>query len=201
MHDAANYTHKWMGKEKDLKGFTREDLLCSLCGLNCGLCTMHLGGWCPGCGGGEGNQGCAIARCSLRHGGLEYCCRCEEYPCDRYEGIDEFDSFITHQNRRGDMEKLRRIGPEAYQAEQREKGEILHFLLQTCNDGRRKSLFALAVNLLELEALRNILTQLADEEGAPLRERAAFAAALLQEAATAQGVILKLRKKPGKSGT
>lgn len=56
-----------------MKGFERKDQLVSLCGLNCGLCTMHLGGYCPGCGGGAGNQGCAIARCSLEHGGVEYC--------------------------------------------------------------------------------------------------------------------------------
>ena len=39
-----------------MKGFIRSDRLFSLCGLNCGLCTMRLGGCCPGCGGGEGNQ-------------------------------------------------------------------------------------------------------------------------------------------------
>ena len=50
-----------------MKGFTREDKRFSLCGLNCGLCPMQIGGYCPGCGGGEGNQSCAIARCSLEH--------------------------------------------------------------------------------------------------------------------------------------
>ena len=35
-----------------MKGFTRTETRFSLCGLNCGLCSMHLGGYCPGCGGG-----------------------------------------------------------------------------------------------------------------------------------------------------
>ena len=39
-----------------MKDFIRDDDLFSLCGLNCGLCTMHIDGYCPGCGGGEGNQ-------------------------------------------------------------------------------------------------------------------------------------------------
>lgn len=45
-----------------MRGFGRKDQLVSLCGLNCGLCTMHLGGYCPGrgaaAGGGipEGNR-------------------------------------------------------------------------------------------------------------------------------------------------
>ena len=56
-----------------MKGFQREDRFFSLCGLNCGLCTMHISGNCPGCGGGEGNQSCKIACCSLEHGGIQYC--------------------------------------------------------------------------------------------------------------------------------
>lgn len=136
-----------------MKGFRRKDQLFSLCGLNCGLCTMRLGGYCPGCGGGEGNQGCAIARCGREHGNVEYCWQCTEFPCGRYAEIDTFDRFITHKNRLADMEKDRRMGLAAYQAEQRKKQEILRFLLETCNDGRRKSFFALAVNLLELEEL------------------------------------------------
>ena len=33
-----------------MKGFTRTETRFSLCGLNCALCSMHLGGCCPGCG-------------------------------------------------------------------------------------------------------------------------------------------------------
>ena len=35
-----------------MKGFKRNNQLLSLCGLNCGLCPMHIDGYCPGCGGG-----------------------------------------------------------------------------------------------------------------------------------------------------
>lgn len=83
-----------------MKGFERTALLFSLCGLNCGLCPMHLGGYCPGCGGGEGNQSCKIARCSLDHGEPEYCSQCRDFPCEKYENIDLFDSFITHRIRK-----------------------------------------------------------------------------------------------------
>ena len=54
-----------LGEGNSVKGFTRAETRFSLCGLNCALCSMHLGGYCPGCGGGAGNQSCAIARCSL----------------------------------------------------------------------------------------------------------------------------------------
>ena len=36
-----------------MKGFQREDRMFSLCGLNCMLCPMQIGGYCPGCGGGK----------------------------------------------------------------------------------------------------------------------------------------------------
>lgn len=57
----------YYGENRIMKNFIREDQLFSLCGLNCGLCSMHLGGYCPGCGGGEENQPCKIAKCSLEH--------------------------------------------------------------------------------------------------------------------------------------
>ena len=90
-----------------MKGFKRQNQLFSLCGLNCGLCPMFLNKNCPGCGGGEGNQTCKIARCSIEHDGVEYCFQCGEYPCEKYEHIDDFDSFITvsytHLLRQGPM--------------------------------------------------------------------------------------------------
>ena len=88
---------------KVMKGFTREETRFSLCGLNCCLCSMHLGGYCPGCGGGSGNQNCAIAKCSLDHGGVLFCWECPEYPCSRYDGFDDGDSFVPHRNRQQDI--------------------------------------------------------------------------------------------------
>ena len=178
-----------------MKGFAREDLLFSLCGLNCGLCPMQLGGHCPGCGGGEGNQSCRIARCGLEHGGPEYCFQCGEFPCGNYDGIDEYDSFISHRNRRADMEKARSAGPEAYRAGVWERREILRFLWERCNDGRRKTLFCLAANLLSLEALRAVQAEAEDLAELSLKERGERVAARIRAAAEREGVALKLRKK------
>ena len=137
-----------------MKDFIRNNPYFSLCGLNCKLCSMHFSGRCGGCG--FGNQSCPIARCSLEHGKPDYCFQCPEYPCGRYEHIDEADSFITHMNQKTDLEKLRKIGEEAYNKEQVEKRRILDRLLAEYNDGRKKTLFCLAVNLLPLEDLRTV---------------------------------------------
>lgn len=48
-----------------MKNFIRDYPLFSVCGLNCGLCTMHIGGHCPGCGGGDGNQSCRDPQCGV----------------------------------------------------------------------------------------------------------------------------------------
>ena len=98
-----------------MKGFVRDDLLLSLCGLNCGLCVMRIDGHCPGCGGGEGNQSCAIARCSLSHPGVVYCSQCDQFPCSRYED-DGYDVFITRKNQQADLRKVIETGREAYQS-------------------------------------------------------------------------------------
>lgn len=179
-----------------MKGFERNNPLFSLCGLNCGLCPMNLAGHCAGCG--VDNQSCKIAKCSLEHGNVEYCFQCTEYPCRQYEHIDDYDSFITHRNQTADIQKAKEIGISAYNREQLEKRKILDVLLENFNDGRKKNLFCIAVNLLELEDLRCMLRQMEDNaalEKDSLKEKSAFAASLLRALAVEKNLSLKLRKK------
>ena len=181
-----------------LKDFTRSDLLFSLCGLNCGLCPMHLDGYCPGCGGGEGNQSCKIARCSQQHGKPEYCSQCQDFPCEKYEDIDAFDSFVIHQNQKKDLEKQQKIGVETYRAEQEEKIRILAYLLENYNDGRKKNFFCVAVNLLELGDLKSVMQEMETEQelgSLSGRERAAYIKKRLENMADERQIVLKLRKK------
>ena len=184
-----------------MKGFTRTETHFSLCGLNCALCSMHLGGYCPGCGGGAGNQSCAIAKCSLAHGGIQFCWECPEYPCPRYEGFDDGDSFVSHRNRQQDIALVREVGLEAYLIRLKEKRAILDELLAHYNDGRRKTLFSTAVYLLPLEDLRSVMASLdnsPEQNEQVVKERALAAVKLLQEAADRRGISLKLNKKPKK---
>ena len=182
-----------------MKGFNRQNKLFSLCGLNCGLCPMFLNQYCPGCGGGEGNQSCKIARCSMEHDSVQYCFQCSEYPCEKYDHIDDFDSFITHLHRRADLEKAKESGIEAYNAEQIEKAAILNILLSEYNAGRQKTMFCVAVNLLDMQELREVIKEIKkkkdDMETWTLKEKSAFVVGLLQEAAAKKNIDLKLRKK------
>lgn len=181
-----------------MKGFNRENQLLSLCGLNCGLCPMNIDNHCPGCGGGAGNQSCRIARCSLEHGKIEYCYNCKEYPCKNYDHIDDFDSFITHKRQKNDLERAKQIGIASYNAEQKEKIEILNMLLSDFNDGRRKTFFCVSVNLLELAEIKKIIEQILsnkDIDNLTIKDKSSYVTQLFQNAATGKNIELKLRKK------
>lgn len=181
-----------------MKDFNRNDTLFSLCGLNCALCSMKLGGYCPGCGGGDGNQSCSIARCSLEHGKISYCYECDQYRCAQYEGIDDYDSFIPHRNRIQDIEKAKNLGIEAYHTELSEKAKILGHLLECCNDGRHKTFFCVAVNLLDISNIRSVVKKIEYEISPDMlaKEKAWIAAKHFETAAKQNGIILKLNKKP-----
>ena len=62
------------------------------CGMNCGLCLMHLRdkNKCPGCSSGRKVNGrcikCGIKLCKDRKG--EYCFNCDKFPCDRLKRLD-----------------------------------------------------------------------------------------------------------------
>ena len=181
-----------------MKDFNRTNSSFSLCGLNCGLCSMRLDGYCPGCGGGAGNQSCAIAKCSLLHDKVEYCFLCPKYPCRRYEGIEEYDSFITHQRQLRDNAKAKEIGIEAYNEEQTQKAEILQTLLSDYNDGRRKTFYCVAINLLPLQDIKDVMKQIVENtslNNLAVKEKAENVASLFQNLAVKQGIALKLRKK------
>ncbi len=181
-----------------MKNFTRTNLTFSLCGLNCGLCPMRLGNYCPGCGGGAGNQSCAIAACSLQHDNVEYCFQCPEYPCQTYEGIDAYDSFITHRNQLNDIARAQEIGIVAYTEEQTKKAELLHLLLSEYNDGKRKTFYCVAVNLLPLQDIELIMTQITEDASLAAltkKEQAEHLVSLFSALAVQKGLVLRLRKK------
>lgn len=94
------------------------------------------------------------------------------------------------------MEKFRELGIELYSAEQQRKKVLLNHLLNTYNDGRKKTLFCVAVNLLELNDLENIINELDKyTSNLSLKEKATYAANLFQKTATNKNITLKLRKK------
>ena len=175
----------------------------SACGLNCGLCPRYYtsgASRCSGCAG-EGfskvHPACGMLSCCQRKG-FEYCFLCDEYPCGKFDGADLLDSFITHKNQLLDMEKAKLAGMDEYKTELDSKIAILEKLLQKYDDGRRKSYYCLAVNLLDLHDLQTVMEQIISDsvEDAPPKDRVLVTVRSFKEIAERRGVFLKLRKKP-----
>lgn len=99
-----------------------------------------------------------------------------------------------------DFARADAIGIGAFYAELSEKVELLGELLTDYNDGRKKSFYCLAANLLPLQALREVMAGIRGHDKVHLlpKERAKIAAALLQQRAEALDIVLLLRKKKKK---
>jgi len=175
--------------------------LFSACGLNCGLCPRYYTDGpsrCPGCGGEnflETHCSCSILPCCERKN-IEYCFDCDEFPCKKYDGADLSDSFITHKNQFKDLEKAKRIGIEAYAGELNEKISIIEELLKNYNDGRRKSFYCIAVNLLELKDIKAVMKKIKENttKEMSIKEKATIAVKLFEDMASQRNISTKLRK-------
>ena len=138
-----------------MKDFTRKDLSFSLCGLNCGFCPMRPGGDFPGCGGGTGNQACAIAWGSLQNNRVEYCFLFSEFPCSNAVVAKDYDSLMTYQQQLSHKRRAQKIGIEEFNQKPTRKSEILQTLLAEYN-GRRKTFCCVAANRLPLAQIEKI---------------------------------------------
>ena len=181
-----------------MRDFTRKDLSFSLCGLTCRLCPMRLGKYCPGCGGGAGNQSCAIAWGSLQNNRVDYCFLCSEFPCSNVVGAEDYVSLMTHQQQLSHKRRAQQIGIEDFNQKPTRKSEILQTLLAEYNRSR-KTFCCFAANRLPLAQIIKIMEQVANHpalDALSIKDKAAFVVSLFEDDAFWNGLVLKLRKKP-----
>ena len=95
-----------------MKGFTRTGDPFFLCGLNCALCSMHLGGCCRLRRRGRW-QSCTIAGCSLAHGWVQFCWECPGTPVTATRDLTTEIPFVPHRNRQQDIAQAQELGLEA----------------------------------------------------------------------------------------
>jgi hypothetical protein len=172
---------------------TRSHPQFSLCGLNCALCPRYNTtgpSRCQGCGAKnfqEFHPTCAIMTCNNKKEKVAFCFECSYYPCDRYIREDKKDSFISYFNRKKDM-ILAQSNLDSYLTNLTEKRLILEYLLEHHNDGRSKNFYCLAVNLLEIEDLHDIKSEISlPTETKEVKE-------LILKVAQKRGISIALRK-------
>lgn len=182
--------------------------LYSQCGLNCGLCPNYhkntTGKFsCTGCsaqGFSQVHPTCSILTCSSQMKVAEFCSDCKEFPCDKYSWMGKdiiYDSFITYQNVKANLEKINTFGFETYYSQLQKRMGFLQLLLKNYNAGRQKNLFCLATNLLPIEDLEVAINDIQNQTSRndSLKDKAKKAAEILNCVATKNGTVLKLYKK------
>lgn len=124
--------------------------------------------------------------CNKKKENVAFCFECSNYPCSRYLS-DEKDSFISYVNRKKDM-AMAKNDLQEYLTILEEKNRILNHLLKHHDDGRSKSFYCLAVNLLEIEDLQEACKDIEETtEPKMIRE-------ILLKTAERRGISIILRK-------
>lgn len=162
------------------------------CGIQCGLCPRYhtIGASrCPGCAGKDfslKHPSCSIITCCVKNKGHETCADCGDLPCTKIASWDKADSFVTHKNTLTNLRAIAKHGISEHVKELRARMKILRQLLHRYDDGRSKSFYCLAANLLPLRSLKGVMTAC----NAPTRTQPA---ASKKEAAAAVKKLLKDR--------
>ena len=176
-----------------------------VCGLDCGLCPHFYtegDSRCPGCCGKDffnKHPSCGFITCCVKKKGVEVCALCEEFPCTRFKDVGNYDSFVTYRNVMITLDFIKKHGIEKYYSKQKERMALLVSMLETFNDGRKKSFYCIACSLLSVEGLKNALTQALsitkEKKIKEVKEKAKVLKTLLDEASSLENVELSLRKK------
>ena len=97
------------------------------CGLVCDNCARRRKGKCPGCRQYEKAAWCGVRRCCIEHG-WRRCAECTRMPLERCRDFNSFMSkvfaLLFRSDRRGCIERIRRVGYEAYGAEMMRSGRM-----------------------------------------------------------------------------
>lgn len=181
---------------------SRKEPYYALCGLNCCLCPrFNIGGTskCPGCGGPEfpeKHPSCTIMGCSTKHGSIEYCCECSDYPCKKYDKPSGKDSFASYckvienfAEAKNDLQK--------YLSELKEKYAFLQTLINEYNDGRLKNFYCIVVNNMEYEDISKLMETIQNDNELNAMEnkkKAREASRIIRRRAEELGVECGLRK-------
>lgn len=125
----------------------------------------------------------------MKHG-YKTCAECSEYPCGRFMGWSEHDSFVSHCKCPENLKAIQSSGGARALKEQAERRELLGEMLKKYNPGQCVSMYCLASALLSIEGLKALLVEIRKAEGDKPRAFKAMVIGLSRK----EGVELKLRK-------
>ena len=172
----------------------------SLCGLNCCLCPRYNTDGkskCPGCGGkgfSEQHPTCSVATCNRKHGNVEYCFQCSDYPCKKYELDSKCDSFISYKSVKQNFSDAK-ININKYMDVLERRYEILQVLISEYNDSKSKGLYCLVSNDMPIDELEELFTKAKNiNKEMTIKEKAKKVKEEIESIETRLRVKFKLRK-------
>jgi hypothetical protein len=132
----------------------------------------------------------------VKNKGLEVCGQCPEFLCPRFKGWDASDSFVSHVYSLRNLEYVKEHGLQAFLLHHRGRVDLLRRMLTTCDDGRSRNVYCLAVALLPPDELEEALKKTeSSTPGKDIKTRAGFLRGQLFTLADKNGITLKLRSK------
>jgi len=175
-----------------------------VCGLSCRLCPMYNTGAESKCLGCKSTTrmavGCPFIACAIKKKGIEFCWDCEENKiCKKWkkhrEAGKKIDSFKCYQKLEEDILFIQKNGISEFEKMQKNKEHLLKMMLKDFNEGRSKSYYCIAATVLEIEELKEILTQVKKKtNGLDIKEKSKVLHTILNDIAQNKNYCLKLRK-------
>lgn len=162
------------------------------CGLDCGLCPRYYTvgpSRCPGCAGPgffEKHPSCFFITCCVKKKNfagqelssetpegagsrLEVCAQCPEFPCSKfkseeeYQQLNESPSYPSYKKVMPNFKFIKEHGIEKFIEQQQERIGLLKIMRENFDDGRSRSFFCRAANLLDITDLRSSLAEAAQK--------------------------------------
>jgi len=139
-----------------------------ICGLSCRLCPMyHIEGKSK-CGGCKSNfrmaGGCPFITCAVKKKEVEFCWDCEEAKtCERWsrhrEAGKQHDSFKCYQKLEENICFIQKNGVKEFEKLQKIRETLLKEMLDNFDEGRSKRYYCIAATILEIDELREALSE------------------------------------------
>jgi len=180
-----------------------EKNLSGCCGIYCGLCPRYQSSAqsrCPGCKILSLTISCKRYNCCVKAKGFVTCAECDDFPCEKYEGFFDWDSFVTHKVCRPNIRRIKKVGLRKWLQEQANRRAILENLLANYNEGRSRNLYCTAVALMPADLIKEAANKarqiMVGVKGTcDIKKRAKILRTAIQDLASRSKIDLKLRKK------
>jgi hypothetical protein len=144
--------------------------------------------------------GCPFITCAIKKKEIEFCWDCEEGEvCQRWRRHREFsrngDTFVSYQKLEYNILSIREKGLSDFIEEQESRDLLLREFLELFNEGRSKSYYCIAATVLEIDELKEALTETRKAAtGLEIKEKSLALHSALDEIAERNNYCLRLRK-------